>query len=123
MKFVKQHQFWISLAVGTCLFAGTFPFYHDMYIPPLFTALCICLNLLSAVLFGAFLYCRWTHRLDNDGRSIFLWLTAMQSVGHGIFAMMNWGSWLYLTLSAAVLVLLLQGWLQERRTGAVSEER
>ena len=62
MKLWKQHQFWISLLVGVVLFIGTYPFYHDMYIAEVFTGLCICLNALSAILFGAFLYCKWTNR-------------------------------------------------------------
>ena len=106
MKLLKQSPFWVSLIAGLCLFAATYPFYHDMYIPELFTVLCICLNACSAVLFGAFLFCLLTRRMDTDARSIFLWFTVLQAVGHGIFAIMNWGSWLFLALSAAVLVIL-----------------
>ena len=113
MKMLKQYQFWLSAVLGAGLFAGTYPFYHDMYIAEVFTALCICLNGFSAVLFAAFLYCRWTNRVDADSRSIFLWFTVMQAIGHGIFAMMNWGSWLFLGLSAIVLVLLMVSRLRE----------
>ena len=64
MKLLKQHQFWISFLVGIVLFAGTYPFYHDMYIAELFTALCICLNAFSAILFSIFIYCKWTNHMD-----------------------------------------------------------
>ena len=107
MKVIKQYQFWISVLVGVVLFVGTYPFYHDMYITELFTVLCVCLNAFSAILFGAFLYCKWTSRLDSDSRGIFLGFTIMQSVGHVVFAMMNWGSFLFLGLSVVVLVMLI----------------
>ena len=115
MKLLKQHQFWISLLVGVVLFAGTYPFYHDMYIAELFTALCICLNAFSAVLFSIFLYCKWVNHMDADGRTIFLWFTIMQAVGHGIFAMMNWGSFLFLALSVVVIVLVSVSHFREKK--------
>ena len=107
MKFLKQYQFWISLLVGIVLFTSTYPFYHDMYIAELFTVLCICLNAFSAILFAAFLYCKWKNRIDADGRSIFLWFTILQAVGHGIFTIMNWGSFLFLALSVVVSVSIV----------------
>ena len=115
MKLLKQYQFWVSLGVGTVLFAGTYPFYHDMYIAELFTLICICLNGFSAFLFSAFLYCKWTKRIDADGRRIFLWYTVMQAVGHGIFAMMNWGSFLFLGLSAIVMILIAVSHFAEKQ--------
>ena len=115
MKCLKQHQFWISLLVTVVLFAGTYPFYHDMYIAELFTAICILLNAFSAILFGTFWYCKWTNRIDADGRSIFLWFTIMQAVGHGIFAMMNWGSFLFLALSVIVIVLIAVAHFREKK--------
>ena len=115
MKLLKQHQFWISFLVGIVLFAGTYPFYHDMYIAELFTALCICLNAFSAILFSIFIYCKWTNHMDADGRTIFLWFTIMQAVGHGIFAMMNWGSFLFLALSVIVIILIAVSYFKEKK--------
>ena len=115
MKLLKQHQFWISFLVGIVLFAGTYPFYHDMYIAELFTALCICLNAFSAILFSLFIYCKWTKLMDADGRTIFLWFTIMQAVGHGIFAMMNWGSFLFLALSVIVIILIAVSYFKEKK--------
>lgn len=115
MKLLKQYQFWVSLVVGLGMFAGTYPFYHDMYIAELFTVLCICLNAFSAILFAIFLYCKWTNHMDADGRSIFLWFTIMQAIGHGIFAIMNWGSWLFLGLSVIVLIILIISYLKEKQ--------
>ena len=106
MKLLKQHQFWVSLAVGLGLFAVTYPFYHDMYIAEMFTVLCIGLNGFSAILFAAFLYCKWTGHIGADGRAFFLSFTVLQAIGHGIFAMMNWGSFLFLGISAVVLIVL-----------------
>lgn len=107
MKILKQYKFWISLVLGLCLFVGTYPFYHDMYIADLFTVLCVCLNAFSAILFGLFLYCKWTKHIDVENRTIFLWFTILQAVGHGFFAMMNWGSFLFLALSVVVVVLIV----------------
>lgn len=122
MKLLKQHQFWVSLIVGLGLFAVTYPFYHDMYIAELFTGLCICLNACSAILFAAFLYCRWTNCIAADGRYIFLWFTILQVIGHGLFAMMNWGSWLFLGLSVLVLMLLVVSHLKEKKNTPYDEE-
>lgn len=116
MKALKQYQFWISLLSGIVLFTGTYPFYHNMYIAELFTVLCICLNAFSAILFAAFLYCKWTNRMDADGRSICLWFTILQAVGHGFFAIMNWGSFLFLALSVAVIVTIVVAYFREKRT-------
>ena len=115
MTFLKKYQFWISFAVGVGLFAATYPFYHDMYIAGLFTGLCICLNAFSSILFAAFAYCKWTDRMDADGRNAFLWFTVMQAVGHGGFAVMNWGSWLFLGLSVIVLMILAASYLKEKK--------
>ena len=118
MKLLKQHQFWISLLVGVVLFASTYPFYHDMYIAELFTALCICLNAFSAILFSAFLYCIWTNHMDADVKTIFLWFAIIQTVGHGVFAMMNWGSFLFLALSIAVIILVAVSHFREKKTAS-----
>lgn len=115
MKLLKQQQFWVSLLTGILLFLGTYPFYHDMYIPELFTVLCICLNAFSAILFAAFLYCKWTNHIDADGRYIFLSFTIMQALGHGIFAIMSWGSWLFLGISAIVVIILVVSYLKEKK--------
>ena len=105
-QLLKQYRFWVSLAVGLGLFAATYPFYHDMYIAEIFTVLCIGLNAFSAILFAAFLYCRWTNRMSADGRAFFLCFTLLQAVGHGIFAIMNWGSFLFLGISGIILIVL-----------------
>lgn len=115
MKLVRQHQFWISLFVGIILFVSTYPFYHDMYIAEVFTVICIFLNAFSAILFSAFLYCKWANHMDAEGRTIFLWFTIMQIVGHGIFAMMNWGSFLFLVLSVIVIVLIAVSDFREKK--------
>lgn len=115
MKLLKQYQFWVSLLLRIVLFVGTYPFYHDMYIAEIFTALCICLNALSAILFGIFLYCKWTNHMEADGRTIFLWFTIMQAVGHGIFAIMNWGSLLFLALSIVVIIFIAVSHFREKK--------
>ena len=115
MKLLKQHQFWISFLVGIVLFAGTYPFYHDMYIAEIFTVMCICLNALSAILFSIFLYYKWKKHLDADSRTMFLWFTIVLAVGHGIFAIMNWGSFLFLVLSVVVIILIAVSHYREKK--------
>jgi len=53
--------------------------------------------------------------MDADRRTIFLWLTIMQAVGHGIFAMMSWGSFLFLALSVIVIVLIAVSYFREKK--------
>ena len=107
MKLMKESRFWLSAAAGVCLFALTFPFYHDMYIPQLFTALCILLNAASAALAAAFICCCRTARTDSDTKAIFLWFAVLLGIGQGIFAMMNWGAWLFLLLFAGMVCWLV----------------
>lgn len=113
----KRYRFWVSLAVGLTLFAGTIPFYHDMYIPKVFTGACICLNGLSALLFGKFLYCVWAKRLHAERRAMFAAGIIFQAVGHGVFAIMNWGSWLFLGLSVMALSVLTVSHFKEKKKG------
>ena len=56
--------------------------------------------------------------MDADGRTICLWFTIMQAVGHGIFAMMNWGSFLFLALSVAVIVLVAVSHFREKKAAS-----
>ena len=113
MKPLKKHQFLISIAVGIILFVVTYPFYHDMYIAELFTAICIVLNAFSCVLFGIFLYQKLTKQLDKDDRITFIWFTLMQAIGHCLFATMNWGSFLFLALSVVVILLIVLSFVQK----------
>lgn len=106
MKLHYPRQFWCCVLTGLVLFAGTYPFYHDIYIAKLFTVICILLNAFSAVLFAVFLYCLWIRKLDRDVRGIFLWFIVLQSIAHGVMAIMNWASWLFLGLSVIMLALL-----------------
>ena len=39
----------------------------------------------------------------------------MQAVGHGIFAMMNWGSFLFLALSVIVIILIAVSYFKEKK--------
>ena len=113
MKKRKQYQFWVCFALGLALFVGTFPFYHDMYIAGVHTVICICLNAFSSVLFGAFFYCKWINWLHAEEKKIFLFFTVLQAIGHGVFAIMNWGSFFFLALTAVVLLLLAVSFFKE----------
>lgn len=116
MKLLKQRQFWLSLVIAMLLFALTYPFYHDMYIGTLHTVICICLNGFSSILFSTFLYCKWSKQIHAGNRIIFLVYTLMQALGHGIFVIMNWGSILFLLLSALLLIQLLVSHFHEKRS-------
>ena len=104
---LKQYQFWVSLVIGLVLFVGTYPFYHDIYIAEIHTFICILLNAFSSILFSTFLYCKWTNGITTNSITVFLFLTIIQAIGQGVFAIMNWGSFLFLPLSAIVFVILL----------------
>ena len=103
MNVLKQKRFWLSIIFAAGLFALIFPYYHDMYIAPLHTALCIFLNGVSSLLFAVLLYqvLGRTFTVENSG--IFVWFLLLQGVGHAGFAVMNWGSWLCLAVTAAAL--------------------
>ena len=92
--------------VGLILFVGTYPFNHDRYIATVHTGMCICFNALSAILFGRFLYRIWMGRMDADARARFLVGIILLAVFHVVFSIMNWGSWLFLGLSAMAFVIL-----------------
>ncbi len=115
MNKLKQYQFWICFVVGLGLFVGTYPFYHDIYIAEIHTVICVCLNAFSSILFSAFLYCKWINGITADGRSVFLVLTIIQAIAHSIFAIMNWGSFLFLALSIIVFVFLVVSYFKEKR--------
>jgi len=104
MDLLKKSQFWVSVVVGILLFSVTFSFYHDMYIAQLFTALCVCLNAASAVLFSTILYQIMIGGFQREDAGIFLWFLILQGIGHGIFTIMNWGSWLFLALTVTTLI-------------------
>ncbi len=114
MKLPKKAPLWVSLVAGLVLFVGTIPFNHDMYIPGVFTIVCICLNGLSALLFAKFLHRVWLKRLNGERRGLYTAGIILQAVGHGVFAIMNWGSWLFLGLSAIALVVLAVSHFKER---------
>ena len=100
-------QLYASIAFGVLLFAVTFPFQHNMYIPPLFTGICIFLNALSAALLAVLLYKILRRSVQADDPAALGWGLILPGIGHGVFAMMNWGSWLFLGLSAAAVVYLV----------------
>lgn len=105
-----------SFAAGAVLFFGTFPFYHDMYIPQVFTVVCIALNGLSAILFAKFLYRILTKSMNAGQRGLYTAGTIFQAVGHGVFSIMNWGSWLFLGLSVIALAVLAAVHFKEKKT-------
>ena len=101
---MKKYPLLCSLAVSILLFVITLPFSHDMYIAPLFTVICVCLGLLSSILFGIILYQVLSKRFLVENYGIFLGFIILQGAAHAGFAMMNWGSWLFLGITVVVLV-------------------
>lgn len=113
---LMQQRTWGGLALGLMLFVGTIPFYHDMYIPKLFTFVCICLNGISAFLFAKFLHRVWTKSLNAERRALYAVGLIGQAIGHGVFSIMNWGSWLFLGLSAIALIVLAVSHIKDKKT-------
>ena len=104
MKLLKKAQFWYSIAFLILFFVAIYPYQHDMYIGPLHTMICVMLNGASSVLFAVILYLVLCKKFSVEDYGTFLWLLIMQAIGHGIFAFMNWGSWLCLGITAVILV-------------------
>ncbi len=115
MKLLKQYRFWLSFVLAIGLFVVTFPFYHDIYISPLFTILCACFNGLSSVLFCVLLFCILKDNINADSRGIFIWFTVIQGIAHIVLAFMNWGSWLFLALSVIALLFLVASYYNDKR--------
>ena len=116
MKLPKKAPFWVSLVAGLVLFIGTIPFNHDMYIPKVFTFVCVVLNGLSAVLFAKFLYRIRTKDLGAERTGAFAVGIIFQAIAHCVFAVMNWGSWLFLGLSVIALVVLAVVHFRDKKT-------
>ena len=114
MKLLKQHQFWLCSILGIILSVITFPFDHNMYIATVHTVLCACLNIFSSILFSTFLYFKWTKLISTDNVMVFLYLIIIQAIGHGIFIVMNWGSFLFLPLSLIVIILAISYFRKKR---------
>jgi len=108
----QKRAFGLSLAAGVLLFAVIFPYQHDMYISPVFTAICIFLNGCSAVLFASLLNRQLLGKLNKENGGIFLWFLLLLAAGHAIFAMMNWGSWLCLALTVPSLFVVVRNYRQ-----------
>lgn len=115
MKLHKQYQFWLSLIVGLIMAVCTYPYDHDRYIPDILTAFVFCLNTFSAILFSTILYFIWTKRVTKKSILVFLLLTIIQTIGHGIFIVMNWGSFFYLPLSIIVFIILVALYFREKK--------
>lgn len=113
---MKGYRVWVSLIIGLVLFFGTIPFYHDMYIPRVFTLVCIALNGLSAILFAKFLHRVWTKGLDGGRRGLYAVGIVFQAIAHGVFSIMNWGSWLFLGLSVVALAVLAVSHFKDKKT-------
>ena len=114
MSKLKQYKFWICVALCLAAFAGTYPYYHDIYMSEVHTGICICLNAFSSLLFSAFLYCKWMNCLGTGRKTIFLILTILQAAGHGIFAIMNWGSFFFLPMSVIAFVVLVLSYFKKQ---------
>ncbi|MBQ3134540.1 MAG: hypothetical protein IJB75_01845 [Oscillospiraceae bacterium] len=112
---LMRRWFWGGIALGLVLFVGTIPFNHDMYIPQVFTAVCLCLNALSALLFAKLLHRVGTKGLNAERRAMFTVGVIAQAIGHGVFSIMNWGSWLFLGLSVIALAVLAVSHVNERK--------
>lgn len=107
----------ISILAGAALFAAIYPYQHDMYIAAVHTALCVALNAASSLLLAVILYCLLRGTFWAGEKGIFLWFLVLLGAGHAVFAMMNWGSWLILTLTAALLLAMLVNWIKTKKQG------
>ena len=115
MNLQKQHKFWLSLIVGLIMAVCTYPYDHNRYILDILTAFVFCLNTFSAILFSTFLYFIWTKRVTKKSILVFLVLTIVQTIGHSIFIVMNWGSFFYLPLSIIIFVTLVVLYFREKK--------
>lgn len=107
---LKKRNFWISLGFAIALCAVLYPYHHDMYIADLFTAICALLNLGTAVVLSVLLYLALEKRFPEEEIGIYALYLLLFGGGHALFAMMSWGSWVFLGLSIAALGCLWYSW-------------
>ncbi len=110
MKLLKNKNFLISTAFCIAFAAVIYPYDHDMYIPGAFTVICAFLNLCSSVLFASLLYRKLEGTFPAEEIWGYVWYLLLQAAGHGIYAIMNWGSWVCLALTAAAFLALWRSW-------------
>ena len=120
MKLLKNRNFRISAVTGLAFAAAIYPYNHDMYVPELFTAVCALLNLLSAVIFSVLLYLKLEGKFPTEEMGSVLLFLMIQAAGHGLFAMMSWGSWVCLGITAAIF---LACWISWRRAHPLTKEQ
>ena len=110
VKTKYSSRFWICLVFGILSFAFTFPFYHGLYVSRVHTLICIALNAFSSIIFSIVFYSH--KRIDRKKKPLLLFAILLQGIGHGIFRVMNWGSFFFLALSPVAIFLLLRSVLK-----------
>ena len=118
MTLLKRQKILVCFIAGVITFAATYPFYHDIYIATLHTVFCVLLNAFSSILFSALLYYVLEKRVNAGVRAVFIPLTVIQAIGHFLFAVMNWGSFFFLALSAIVSVALAVSYFKDKKKDA-----
>ena len=110
MKFLKKRSLWISGTAGLAFFAVIYPYYHNMYVAEAFTWVCAIMNLFSAVVFAVLLYLKLEGKFPLECSGSVVMSLLVQIPGHALFAAINWGSWVCLGLTGAMLLYCWFTW-------------
>lgn len=105
--FLYSKDFWISTLTGLFVFFVSAPYGRSMYIPVLFNligfVLCACTGLLLALILRRKL--SGTDIGEDFGMYLGLLISCL--IGHSIFAVMFWGSWICIVCSVLAIVWLM----------------
>ena len=108
---LKSFSFWCSIFCGTIIFFATFPYNHDMYIAPIFTVICTAFNLFSSSLLS-YTFWQLLTKKKVDGTLIYFWV--IQMIFHIPFAMMSYGSWIFIGLALLLFIVIIIRKVQSR---------
>lgn len=106
-SFLSNRNFWISTLSGLIIFFVIYPYGYNIYIPVVFTVICVLLNGSTCAVFAIVLHKQLCGTYLGEDFGMYLGLLIMQVIGHAIFSMMNWGSWVCIVLCLALFVWLL----------------
>ena len=119
--FLYSRNFWISAISGLAIFFAICPYGYDMYIPAVFTFACAALSGYTCLIFSVLLHKQLSGTAVGDDFGMYVGALIFGMIGHGIFAFMNWGSWICLVLSAACIVwLLAKKWSENQKNSEKS---
>lgn len=108
-------QYWLSWLFAVVFFAALLPFgmFRKPEISIHYGIFCVALGALSTVLFRDILFRVWVRRFYSESFRVYGWFLAVQAFCHLVFTGMNPKSWIYIGVTAALLLGMGIAWLRQ----------